>query len=400
MTVFGNILAHAGLSLRLNYASVNTATIDIVAEPTTSWVAKWPTNPPGVTSLMTMAADGTMAFQAIGGGGTVTSVGLALPSIFTVTGSPVTASGTLTAALASQSANAIFAAPDGSAGTPTFRALVANDIPSLLAAKISNFDTQVRTSRLDQMGAPTVAINMNGQKLTGLADPTLAQDAVTKNYADALMTGAIIYRGTANGAAASAAAALTPSNASLRAGDQYKVNAGGSTAFGYQVNIGDFVTYNGATWDKTDNTDPSVTGTSNRITVTPTGDTSYSVDISTNYAGQSTITTVGTIGAGNWQGSAIAVANGGTGAATATGARTTLGAAGVASATFTNTNLVAGILTVNHNLGNQWPDVTIYDNNNKEIHPDDVTATSVTAATVDLTTFGTLSGNWRWTAIG
>jgi len=61
--------------------------------------------------------------------GTVTSVALALPSIFTVSGSPVTTSGTLTGTLATQTANTIFAGPtSGGAATPTFRALVAADI--------------------------------------------------------------------------------------------------------------------------------------------------------------------------------------------------------------------------------------------------------------------------------
>jgi hypothetical protein len=54
---------------------------------------------------------------------------------------------------------------------------------------ISNFDTQVRTSRLDQMAAPTAAVTLNGQRLTNLADPTGAQDAATKAYADAIATG-------------------------------------------------------------------------------------------------------------------------------------------------------------------------------------------------------------------
>lgn len=63
--------------------------------------------------------------------GTVTSVGLSLPSIFTVSGSPVTTSGTLTGTLASQTANYFFAAPNGSAGAPTFRAIVAADVPTL-----------------------------------------------------------------------------------------------------------------------------------------------------------------------------------------------------------------------------------------------------------------------------
>ena len=63
--------------------------------------------------------------------GTVTSVALSLPAQFSVSGSPVTTSGTLTASWASQTANYVFAAPNGTAGTPTFRALVAADIPTL-----------------------------------------------------------------------------------------------------------------------------------------------------------------------------------------------------------------------------------------------------------------------------
>lgn len=72
-----------------------------------------------------------------GGGGAVTSVALTLPDIFSVSGSPVTSSGTLTGNLVSQAANRVFAAPDGGTGLPTFRALVAADIPSLDAAKIA-----------------------------------------------------------------------------------------------------------------------------------------------------------------------------------------------------------------------------------------------------------------------
>lgn len=64
--------------------------------------------------------------------GTVTSVGLAMPSIFDVSGSPVTGAGTLTAALANQNANLIFAGPStGAAAAPTFRSLVAADVPTL-----------------------------------------------------------------------------------------------------------------------------------------------------------------------------------------------------------------------------------------------------------------------------
>jgi hypothetical protein len=61
----------------------------------------------------------------------------------------------------------------------------ANHTGTQLAATVSDFDTQVRTSRLDQMAAPTASVAMNAQKITGVADPTLAQDASTKAYVDA-----------------------------------------------------------------------------------------------------------------------------------------------------------------------------------------------------------------------
>jgi hypothetical protein len=121
--------------------------------------------------------------------GTVTSVALSLPGIFTVSGSPITSSGTLSAALASQTAATVFAAPAGAAGAPTFRALVAGDIPTLTAAKISDFTSTVTAVRLDQHAAPTADVSMNTRKLTNLADPTNAQDAATKSYVDAARSG-------------------------------------------------------------------------------------------------------------------------------------------------------------------------------------------------------------------
>lgn len=50
------------------------------------------------------------------------------------------------------------------------------------ASTISDFNTAVRTNRLDQMAAPTAPVSLNSQKITSLADPTNAQDAVTLNY--------------------------------------------------------------------------------------------------------------------------------------------------------------------------------------------------------------------------
>lgn len=73
-----------------------------------------------------------------GPAGSVTSVGLSLPGIFAVTGSPVTTSGTLSGTLVSQSANTFFAAPSGAAGVPSFRLLSLTDLPTIAASNLSN----------------------------------------------------------------------------------------------------------------------------------------------------------------------------------------------------------------------------------------------------------------------
>ena len=60
----------------------------------------------------------------------------------------------------------------------------ANHTGTQLAATVSDFDTQVRTSRLDQMAAPTGSVSVNSQKITSLATPTSNADAATKLYVD------------------------------------------------------------------------------------------------------------------------------------------------------------------------------------------------------------------------
>lgn len=67
--------------------------------------------------------------------------------------------------------------------------LAASDIPTIDHNKISDFDTQVRTSRLDQMAAPAADVSMASHKITNLTDPTNAQDAATKGYVDGTRTG-------------------------------------------------------------------------------------------------------------------------------------------------------------------------------------------------------------------
>jgi hypothetical protein len=87
----------------------------------------------GTTGQILTATTGSApTWAAPATSGTVTSVGLSLPAQFTVTNSPVTSSGTLTGSWNTQTANFVLAGPTaGAAAVPTFRALVAADIPAL-----------------------------------------------------------------------------------------------------------------------------------------------------------------------------------------------------------------------------------------------------------------------------
>lgn len=243
--------------------------------------------------------------------------------------------------------------------------LLASDIPTLTAAKISDFDSQVRTSRLDQMAVPTATVSMNGQLLSGLADPVSGQDAATKNYVDSAVQGlspkdSVRAATTAN---ISLSGTQTIDGVSVQAGDRVLVKnqstasqngiyvaAGGAWDRAPDANTwnelisayifveegtvnadnGYLITVNaGGTLGVTDVTvvqfsgagqisagagltkDGNVinaVGTADRITVN-----ADSIDIASTYVGQSSITTLGTIANGVWNGTAISVAYGGLG---------------------------------------------------------------------------------------
>lgn len=83
--------------------------------------------------------------------GTVTSVALTVPSILSVSGSPITSSGTLAVTLATEAMNTVFSGPvSGADATPTFRGLVAADIPDLSSTyeATSNFAVRSYSSSL------------------------------------------------------------------------------------------------------------------------------------------------------------------------------------------------------------------------------------------------------------
>lgn len=108
--------------------------------PTGSYIVQ-ETPVPGVTYSLLVFVNGT---------GTVSSVGLSLPtSVFGISGSPVTGTGTLTAAFISQGANTVFGNCTGSGALPTFCSLVAGQIPSTLNATNINGLTVTGTSTLN-----------------------------------------------------------------------------------------------------------------------------------------------------------------------------------------------------------------------------------------------------------
>lgn len=94
------------------------------------------TGPVQLIRFSDIGSGGSGTGKPAGGGGgstgTVTSVALTAPGIFNVGGSPVTTTGTLALSLATQIKNKVFAGPTtGADAAPTFRALVAADIPAI-----------------------------------------------------------------------------------------------------------------------------------------------------------------------------------------------------------------------------------------------------------------------------
>lgn len=65
----------------------------------------------------------------------------------------------------------------------------ANHTGTQLAATVSDFDTQVRTSRLDQMAAPTGTLSANSQRVSNVASATADTDAAQWGQVKDLISG-------------------------------------------------------------------------------------------------------------------------------------------------------------------------------------------------------------------
>jgi hypothetical protein len=121
----------AGGSLTLAGATSGSSTITVAAAAGASTNFRLPINNGTNNFVLTTDGSGNTSWVSNAAGGTVTSVALTMPAIYSVAGSPVTSSGTLAVSLANESANLVWAGPTtGAAAAPTFRSLVGADLPN------------------------------------------------------------------------------------------------------------------------------------------------------------------------------------------------------------------------------------------------------------------------------
>ena len=109
-------------------------------------------------------------------------------------------------------------------GQLTAAANVTIDIPH---TQVNDFDAGVQANRLDQMAAPTAAVNFNGQKITGIAEPTADTDAANKGYVDSVAEG-LDSKASCTAATATALPAVTYNNGVAGVGATLTANAVGA----------------------------------------------------------------------------------------------------------------------------------------------------------------------------
>lgn len=191
---------------------------------TTILFAKWASNGCSATQVPQYTgaawACRTLTTADVTGAGTVTSVALSLGGgVFTVSGSPVTTTGTLTGTLASQSQNFFFAAPSGSAGAPTFRAIVSADYP---------------TSGVAAGTYPLVTVNNKG--IVTAASASLASGTITVStpwtFTQTWNQGATLFNGILENITDSASlAASTLIDLQVAAASKFSVTKAGNGVF-------------------------------------------------------------------------------------------------------------------------------------------------------------------------
>lgn len=136
------------------------------------------------TYVLTMVSGAPTWAAPASSGGTVTSVQVAAPAQFNVTGGPITTSGTITLAWANQNANLIFAGPaSGAAAAPTFRAMVAADLPmSAIPGRLINiqrFNTHGTSTYTPTAGTNQIIVDFQASGAAGGSSSTCTASQVS-----------------------------------------------------------------------------------------------------------------------------------------------------------------------------------------------------------------------------
>lgn len=281
------------------------------------------------------------------------------------------------------------------------------------ASTISDFDTQVRTSRLDQMAAPTANVSWNTQRLTNLSDGTSATDAVNLGQLQAAVAG--LSPKEAVRAATTAAGTLATSfengdtvdTVTLATGDRiliknqatasengiYTVNASGAPTRatdadsegdirGALVFVEEGSTNANSLWVLS--TDAPITIGTTGLTFTQfLAGTAYTWGGGIGISGSTVSVAAGTGLTQDTDGlsltSPVAIANGGTNATSAASARSNLGATTKYSASVGDGSTTS--IAVTHNLGTTAV-VVMVTRSGAQIFPD-VTVTNGNTVTLD-----------------
>lgn len=287
----------------------------------------------------------------------------------------------------------------------------ANHTGTQLAATISDFIATRDAQRLDQHAAPTTAVNLNAQRIIGLADPTAATDAATRQYVDNARAGIAGVKDPVR-VAATANVVLTGPGATLdgitlAAGDRFLATA---QTTGTENGIW---LWNGAAVAATRPTDADTTGEILDGTVVavadgtkagtqyiqaaaPSGAPGAWTQVWTQFSTGGTTYTAGTgltlTGSQFSLTNPVTVALGGTGAATAAAARTNLGITGGQKYAATLGAFTVGTgVAVTHGLGTTDVVVMVRDATSGAMVEIDITVTD--ANTVTLTSAVAIAAN-------
>jgi hypothetical protein len=298
-----------------------------------------------------LKSDGTCSTPSGGGTGTVSSVGVTVPSWMSVSPSTITTSGTFALSTSSgQVANSILATPDGIAGAVALRPLASGDLPANIASNTSGTAANV-TGTVSITHGGTGAITsaaalaaLGGVSATQAAAAAPVQSVNGQTGTVALTIPSIPAAGVVKSsgtdlanAAASDVVSLFGSGSCVgylkNDGTCSTPNAGaGGTVTSVSITLPSWYTVSPATINTagTFAVTPAAGQTANRILATPDGTTgalALRALTANDIPASLTSNTTGT--SSNVSGT-VAINHGGTGATTATAALTALG--GVTSA--------------------------------------------------------------------